>query len=133
MTLDFANVDWLAVIIATVAGLVIGFVWYAPPVFGRRWAKAAGVELGNPAPTVYIGSVIATLVAAAVLAVLAASVAVANIVDGAILGALVAVGLVAPWAAMQWLYERRSVEWFGINAGYALVALTVMGAIIGYF
>lgn len=133
MVLDFANVDWLAVIIAAVVGLVIGFIWYAPPVFGRRWAAASGVELGNPSPVVYIGSILIALVTAAVLALMAHAAGVGTIVDGAILGALLAIGFAATWAATAWLYERKSLEWFVINAGYAVVASTVMGAIIGYF
>ena len=67
MTLDFAGVNWLAVIVAAVAGLVVGFIWYAPPVFGRRWACASGIELPHPGevqPMTYVGGVVTAAVTA---------------------------------------------------------------------
>lgn len=35
----FAQINWLAVIVAGVVALVIGIVWYLPPTFGTRWAS----------------------------------------------------------------------------------------------
>ena len=57
VSLDFAGVNWVAVAVAAVAGIIIGFVWSAPPVFGRRWARASGIDLPQPGqvqPITYI-------------------------------------------------------------------------------
>ena len=135
MSLDFAGVNWLAVIVAAVAGIIIGFAWYAPPVFGGRWARASGIELPQPGqvqPTTYIGGVVTALVTAYVLAVLIRGLGAANLVDGAIVGVVVWLGFVATWLASGVFFERRSTEWWAINAGQAVVSLVVMGAIIGY-
>lgn len=135
MSLDFAGVNWLAVVIAAVAGIIVGFVWYAPPVFGRRWAQASGIELPGPGqiqPMTYIGGIVTAAVTAYILAVLIDGLGAATLADGAIVGAVVWVGFVATWLAGGVFFERRSTEWWAINAGQAIVSLVVMGAIIGY-
>jgi hypothetical protein len=135
VTLDFAGVNWIAVIGAAVAGIIVGFIWYAPPVFGRRWARASGIELPQPGqvqPTTYVGAVVTAAVTAYVLAVLIGGLGAANLVDGAIVGVVVWLGFVATWLASGVFFERRSTEWWAINAGQAIVSLVIMGAIIGY-
>lgn len=135
MSLDFGGVNSLAVIIAAVAGIIIGFVWYAPPVFGRRWARASGIELPQPGqvqPITYVGAVVTALVTAYVLAVLSRGLGAATLVDGAVVGVVVWLGFVATWLASGVFFERRSAEWWAINAGQAIVSLIVMGAIIGF-
>jgi hypothetical protein len=132
--LDLGGVNWLAVIVATVAGVIVGFIWYAPPVFGRRWARASGIELPQPGqaqPTTYLAGLVVALVTAYVLAVLSGGLGVASLVDGAIVGILVWLGFVATWLASGVFFERRSTEWWAINAGQAIVSLVIMGAIIG--
>lgn len=135
MNVDLVGVNWLAVIVATVAGIIVGFVWYAPQVFGRRWARASGIELPQPGqvrPSVYVGAVVTTLVTAYVLAVLSSGLGAATPVDGAIVGLLVWLGFVATWLASGVLFERRSWEWWAIDAAQAVVSLVIMGAIIGF-
>lgn len=135
MVFDWTNVPWLGVIIAAVAGIAIGFIWYMPQLFGRRWASAAGVELpeGMPPVMTLVAGVVITLVTAYVLALFIVATGAGDIVAGAVVGAVAWLGFVATWGANTVFYEKRSWEYFGINAGYALVALVVMGAIIGYF
>jgi hypothetical protein len=135
MTLDFAGVNWLAVIVAAVAGIVVGFIWYAPPVFGRRWARASGIELPQPGevqPMTYVGGVVTAAVTAYVLAVLIGGLGAATLVDGVVVGAVVWLGFVATWLASGVFFERRSTEWWAINAGQAIVSLAIMGAFLGY-
>jgi len=135
VSLDLAGVNWLAVIVAAVAGIIVGFVWYAPQVFGRRWAQASGIELPQPGqaqPITYVGAVVTSLVTAYVLAVLSRGLGAATLVDGAIVGAVVWLGFVATWFASGVFFERRSTEWWALNAGQAVVSLVIMGAIIGY-
>ena len=41
MAVNF-GVNYLAVVVAAVVALVIGFIWYSPPVFGNRWMAYLG-------------------------------------------------------------------------------------------
>src|SRR5258705_12057280 len=38
--------NWIAIIIATVAAMVIGFLWYGP-VFGKTWMALTGRGMGT--------------------------------------------------------------------------------------
>ncbi len=37
------DINWLAVILAAVASMVVGMVWYAKSVFGKKWQALTGV------------------------------------------------------------------------------------------
>lgn len=39
------QVNWLAVVLATMSSMVVGAIWYARPVFGNRWIKLAKVDM----------------------------------------------------------------------------------------
>ena len=39
------DVKWLSVILAALAYFVIGAIWYAPPVLGKAWMAAGGIEM----------------------------------------------------------------------------------------
>ena len=53
MAVNF-GVNYIAVVVAAVVALVIGFIWYSRPVFGNRWMAYLGTtqaQLGNPGPS----------------------------------------------------------------------------------
>jgi hypothetical protein len=37
------ELNWIAVIVAGASSLVLGAIWYAPPVFGKKWMALAGL------------------------------------------------------------------------------------------
>ena len=136
MELSYTGVNWVAVIAATVAYSVIGFLWFSRQVFGKQWAASIGRELPAPGQvpvTSIVGSVVAGLVSSYVLAVVAHALGAVTLADGAILGFLAWLGFVATSSYGGVLFEGRSTTWWTISAGYWLVALVVMGAIIGYW
>ena len=55
----------------------------------------------------------------------------ADLSFGAFAGFAAEAGWVATFVGTHYLFERRSFKLFLINAGYSIVALTVMGIIIG--
>ena len=40
--IDFKRINYLAVIVAALVAMVIGYVWYLPGVFGAQWMALAG-------------------------------------------------------------------------------------------
>lgn len=133
MVFDFAGINWLAVIVAAVIGVAIGFVWYMPQVFGRRWAATIGRDTPSSAevsPAIYLVNVVQALVVAYVLALLINGLGVASLAEGIIVGFVVWLGFSAVPTLNSVLFERRSLEYWVINAGYALVSIVVMAAVI---
>lgn len=76
---------------------------------------------------------VTVLVTAYTLALLARAVGAASIIDGAILGFVAWLGFVATWTLSAVTFERKPWVYWYLNAGQGLVALVVMGAVIGYF
>lgn len=135
MALNYTALNWVAVVLAAVAILVVGFIWYLPQVFGTRWAALAGRPLPQVAqvpPATIVASVVVALVTAYVLAVVIDGLGAANLTDGAIIGFLAWLGFVATTSYGSVLWEGRPTAYWAISAGDVLVGLVLAGAIIGY-
>lgn len=42
---NLAEVNYLAVLIATVATMALGFLWYSPVLLGNAWVKQRGMKM----------------------------------------------------------------------------------------
>src|SRR5437016_6328397 len=68
------SINYLSVLLAAVASMVVGFVWYGPMLFGSRWMKLMGLTKADmdaakkQMGVMYGKSFIAALVTAYVLA-----------------------------------------------------------------
>lgn len=128
--MDFSVINWLAVLLAGGAAMLIGGLWYGL-LFAAPWQRAAGVtdeQLKKGAPLAYGVSLLLALVMAVVLAPFIAG---GGVVFGLFAGLAVGLGWVAASLGMITLFERRPFAYWAVNAGYAIVAYTAMGAIIG--
>jgi hypothetical protein len=124
---DFSHIGWVGVIAAAVAQIVLGYIWYMPMVFGKRWEMASGRTLGAPTPMAIGGMVVSALLAAVGMGLWFDS---ANLTNGIISGFLVWLYFVVPVSLAGVFYEGKSWMWWGISAGYWLVGLMLMGAIV---
>lgn len=127
------QVNWLAVIVAALSTFLIGGLWYSPAVFGKAWMKENGfteesMKGGNLVKIFGLAFVLG-LVASINLAMFLGAETDATM--GAFYGFLAGFGWVATFVGTHYLFERKSFKLFLINAGYSIVALTVMGVIIG--
>jgi len=127
----------LTAFLATPSSIVVGTVWYRPRVFGNRWQALTGIDPNKPvSPAVtYGGTFMATAVTAMVLAIaahVAASYVALETLPAALLTALVLwAGLTASRMLVHDLFASKSLRIWLIDAGYELVTLLVMAAIIG--
>ena len=119
----------MAIVAAAVVSVVIGMVWYAPPVFGRRWQGLMGIS--NP-------SILAMAVWAGCYLVLALAVAylfnrmgVSGLGSGLRWGATLGVAVAGLGVAPNYAFARKPLMLFAIEAGYVALALCAMGGIIG--
>lgn len=129
---DFTHVSWIAVIVAAVVQIVLGYIWYMPMVFGKRYEAAGGKTLpaGMPPMNTMIFMVVSALLAAYGLALYFGG---TGIVNGAEWGALTWLYFMVPVSAAAVFFEGKSWMWWGITAGYWLVGMILMGAIVGNF
>lgn len=126
--------NWLAIIIAAVANMVIGFLWYGNRAFGKSWTQLSGRSMGEGLPTgpLFGLTFVAALVQAITMWWFVDQTGANNGSAGAIVGLYVGLGFVAAAMFAEVLFAGRHPRIFAITAGYSVVALVVQGAIIGF-
>ena len=129
------DVNWLAVIVATVASWALGAVWYM--VLSKQWLDAIGKtkeQIDGKDPTPYIWSVIAQLIMAYFLALLTPTIfGSANVVTGLLAGAHLWLGFVITSMIQSHRYQGAKWSLTAIDGGYLLAVLLVQGLVIGLF
>ena len=132
MAVNF-GVNYLAVVVAAIVALVVGFVWYSPRVFGNRWMAYLGTtqaQLGNPGPTGMAVGVVASLINAWVIAVLGLNLGGKALTDGVLLGILVWLGFMATITAAQISFEKKPWGLWILNNGHNVIVQVIMSAIV---
>ena len=138
MTIDVAGINWLAVLVGAVVYFVIGAAWFAPAVFGRPWMAAIGWDESRPRPEMnpvsYAGPAIFYLIASAVTGLLAKATGTDTLQEGVVLGLVVGVGYALTVTATDAVFDPNKPKpwnWFAISGAYHVVALVLVGMIIG--
>ena len=127
------EVNWLAVLACGVASLVLGGLWYSPPVFAKPWQAAAGLSdeqaQGGNMAMIFGGAFVLSLLAAAVFAMFIGT----EMSVEAATAAGFSAGLcwVAASFGINYLFERRPLKLWLINGGYHMLQFTLFGLIIG--
>ncbi len=127
------DVNWLAILVAVIANMVIGAVWYG--VFANPWLKGIGKtreeiqESQSWKP--YVVAVLNSVLMAFVLANVLAWIDDYSLVNGLLAGGIVWIGFTGFTFAANYSFEGRSPVMWLINSGPYLVGLLVMGAILG--
>ena len=129
---SLSTINWLSVIVAAVSAFLVGGIWYGP-VFGLAWMAAFNfteedLKKRNVGKTFGL-SLLLSFVAALVLDMFIG--AEAGLVFGMMAGFFAGFGWVATFIGIIYLFEMQSMKAFAINAGYCIVSLTAMGAILG--
>jgi hypothetical protein len=134
------NLNLLAVLVAAISTMVVGFVWYSPILFAKPWMREMGYdpndksrvqEMQKSAGPAYLGSFVASLVSAFVLALFLHQMRAQSLGLGLLVGSHVWLGFVATVQLTGVLFMKQSMKLFAINTGYQLVCYLVMGAILG--
>lgn len=135
MDLDvISDINWLAVVVATVIYMVLGGLWYGP-LFGKTWMRATGFEMPEERPgnEIYIAPMIAYLVASVSTAMLAEATASDTFVEGLVLGLLVGIGYAVTLSLVTSAFSPGTPEprtLFVVTASFNLLALTIGGVLV---
>ena len=127
--------NWVAVIVATIAAMVIGFIWYSNRGFGRSWAALSGHvpgEGGLPMGPLFGMTALAALVEAIALSWFIYQTGWTTGAGGALIGLYAGLGFIATAFFSQVLFANRPPRLYAIDAGYQVFQAVVMGAIIGF-
>ena len=133
----FENINWLSVVLATLSSFVFGSIWYHEKIMGKRWMIAVPLkkkQIENADMIrIFTLNALAAFVSAAALAVFVNIFSVSSMFEGALLGVVIGVFFVASSIASNYLFAQRKLELLLIDASYATLSITVMGAVLGAF
>ncbi len=129
---DISQLNYLAILVAAISTFVLGGVWYAPFLFGNAWMKENNFtqdDLKDGSARIFGGAFILALLMAFNLAAFIGTES--DVTFGVFAGLAAGLGWVAFAMGITYLFERKSFRLWAINAGYHVIAFTIMGAILG--
>jgi len=133
------SLNWLAILVAAISTMVLGFLWYSPLLFAKAWTREMGYdpndkakmdEMRKGAGPAYAGSFVASLISAFTLALILHGMRADSLHFGLMASFHIWLGFVATVQFTGALFAKQSMKLFGINTGYQLVCFLAMGAIL---
>ena len=132
------EVNWIALVLATVSAMVVGFVWYAPSVFGNTWMQLAKIDPAKGRKGMF-GAMLTSVVGSLLTAYILAHVSYLShiffgnsfFMDAVNTAFWLALGIAATTLAIHNSFEQKPWKLTAIAIGNRFVTLLVMGAVIG--
>jgi uncharacterized protein DUF1761 len=137
--MEILGIRIVPVVVAALATMVVGFLWYSPLLFAKPWTilmgydpndKARMDEMRKGAGKMYGLAFVASLVSAFVLAKIIDVTTVNSALYGMKVAFAVWLGFVTTVQLTGALFGRQPTKLYLINTGYQLVCFLVMGAIL---
>ncbi|AJR02898.1 DUF1761 domain-containing protein [Siansivirga zeaxanthinifaciens] len=152
--------NFLAILVAAIVPIFIGFLWYNPKTFGNAWMHASGLTTESLKGGNMIKIFVVTFILSFMLAFILPSLVIhqmgaysltqgdlgalpsydAFLKDygmafrtfkhGTFHGVISGIFLALPIIGINALFERKSAKYIFINSGYWILTLGIMGAII---
>ena len=128
------TLNWLAILVAGVSSFVLGGIWYSPALLGKAWMRENNlteekIKTGNKGK-IFGWSLLLSVVMAVNLGMYLQNTPGLNFQLGLLYGFLSGIWVFCGIAIVG-LFEHKTVKHIFINGGYCLLALALMGAIIG--
>ncbi len=133
------HLNLLAILVAAIATMPIGFLWYSPLLFANPWMREMGIDpndkekikaMQKSAGPSYLVAFLASVVSAFVLALFFHEMHVQSLEIGLLVGFHVWLGFVATVQLTGALFMKQSMKLFAINTGFQLVCYLAMSAIL---
>lgn len=133
--MDLSSINLVAVLIAAVLSFMLGALWYSDLLFGKMWRQ--DVEMtdekmaaGNPALIMGVSFVMILIMAFALAALFTQLAGPIDLMFGITRGFAVGMGFVATSMAVNIMYQGKPLRLLAIDAGYQVLFLTLMGAVL---
>lgn len=130
------DLNYVAILVAAIAHMLLGMVWYSPALFGKSWMKLLGKsehdikKMSNRATNGYILTFVSALVMSYVLAHFVDYTVSTTALAGVETGFWLWLGFVATTGMINFIWQDKHRNLYIIDNGYHLVSLMVMGAIL---
>ena len=127
MEFNFDDLNYLAIIVAVVAGQAFGALWFSPVLFANRWMEAIGttkeeIEARGDRARPFAIAIGGAIIAALSLALILEDFTGANIGDGLLLGAVLGIGVFAVMDATHKAFTGNNLTHFLIDGGHTVAS-----------
>ena len=134
MILDFfSELNWLAVIVATIAWVAFSAIWYSVPPLSKAWQNASKVDMaedGPPLAVLFIPTLVGYFVTTVVIGLIVEAIGITEVGDGVVLGIVLGIGFGAVSALVTQVYERKGSNYWLINGINAVIAYVIVSVIL---
>jgi hypothetical protein len=134
MILDFfGELNWLAVIVATIAWFAFSAIWYSVPPLSKAWQKASKVDMtteGPPLALLFIPTLIGYFVTTVVIGLIIEAIGTTEVGDAVVLGIVLGIGFGAVGALVSQVYEQKGSNYWLINGINAVIAYLIVSVIL---
>lgn len=134
---NFDYLNWPAIAVAALAYFVLGALWYSKALFAKRWIADLKIDVNNPDAKkgmgmMFVGSFVLMFLQCMAIAILAERMGIrgAGWMSGLKLGAFTGICFCSATIGVNYLYEKKPLSLFLINAGYAIVGNIIAGIVI---
>jgi len=137
------QLNFLALALATLMPMVVGFIYYHPKIAGTIWMQANGFtaeSLGKgPKPVLFVAALLLSFLLARFVAYNVTGPgqdldpsghSYVTFQHGLFHGVELGLLVVAPVLGTMGIFEKKSLKWFIVNAGYWLITLCLMAGIL---
>lgn len=131
-----SDVNWLAVVLATLSSFVVGYVWYDKRVFGAKWMKLVGLtekqmNSSEGMGQTFLMTAVAGLLGNTVMNMLMVASQTVGFIEGGIFGAVLGFTIRGAAHVIHNGFAKRSSDLTSIDLLHDTVAMALAGAIIG--
>ena len=131
----FAQVNWLAVLVAALAYFMLGAVWYSKALFGAKWAALVGLDMSDPDKKKGMGKMMAAtflliVVCCIALAMLVHRLDLFVIASALKLGLITGICFASTAVSISFIYESRPTALYFIDCGYHVAGHLIVAIIL---
>jgi len=137
MSTLFDYLNWVAILVATLAYFLLGALWYSKVLFATRWIADNKIDINDPNAKkgmglMFGGSFVLMFIQCLAIAILAERISIVGDgwMSGLKLGALTGCCFSSATIGINYLYEKKPLSLFLINAGYAICGNIIAAIII---
>lgn len=134
------TVNYLAVILASIASMALGFLWYSPMVLGKTWMKEKGFtqeslkkaqkEMGKLYGLSFVVSLVTAYVLSHVMTMSSNFFHYSMLSTGLTSAFWMWLGFMMPVQITATIFGTKNWKLLGIDTGYQLVSIMAMGVVL---
>lgn len=129
LTTALSNINILAVLVAGIAHMATGLIWFSPFLFGRQWTELTKQE-PKPARRWVPAGIVGHMLIALALAIIVCLANATTILEGLAVGILVWIGFIVTLETGELIWEKIPFKLFLLRIGNHLIALSIAGIIL---